>query len=443
MNVARFNFSHGTQAEHSEVIDTIRRTAARMGRPVAILQDLAGPKIRIGPIAAGSMRIESGALLTLTARQVPGDEREVSITYPDLPQDVEPGDAILVSDGTLELKVLETTGEDIACRVIRGGPVGAHHGINLPGRSLRVPSLTDKDRDDLLFGIQQEVDYVALSFVRRAADVLEARQFMEEHGANIPLISKIEKHEALEDIDAIIQAADGVMVARGDLGVETPLEKVPLVQKLLIQKSNQAGKPVITATQMLRSMVGSIQPTRAEVADVANAVLDGTDALMLSEETAVGAYPVETVDMMRRIAEDAELGFPFEGWRQRLHVKGLKTLPEAVGYAACDLAEDIDAASIITFTQSGSTARLVAKYRPHHLILAVTPLEETYRRLSLVWGVVPILSDGMRNTDEMMDKAFAAVLKSGLIRRGQKVVITAGAPVGISGTTNLIRVDVL
>ena len=443
MNVARLNFSHGTRAEHSEVLDTIRRAAKRMGRFIAILQDLAGPKIRIGPIAAGSMRIESGALLTLTAREVPGDEREVSITYPDLAQDVEPGDAILVSDGALELKVLETTAEDIACRVTRGGPLGSHQGINLPGRSLRVPSLTDKDREDLLFGIQQGVDYVALSFVRRTADVLEAGQFMEEHGTNIPLIAKIEKHEALDDIGAIVQEADGVMVAWGDLGVETPLEKVPLVQKLLIQKSNQAGKPVITATQMLRSMVDSTQPTRAEVADVANAVLDGTDALMLSEETAVGSYPVEATDMMRRIAEDAELSFPFDAWMQRLHVKGLKTLPEAVGYAACDLAEDIDAASIITFTQSGSTARLVAKYRPHHPILAVTPLEETYRRLSLVWGVVPILSDGMRNTDEMMDKAFAAALKSGLIRRGQKVVITAGAPVGISGTTNLIKVDVL
>ena len=443
MNVARLNFSHGTHAEHREVIAAIRSISSRLGQPIAILQDLSGPKIRIGQIKAGSIDIEPEALLTLTTRGVPGDEHEIYITYPELPKDVQPGDILLLSDGALELEVLETTVEDITCKVRIGGPLSSHKGINLPTRSVKAPSVTDKDLDDLAFGIEHEADYVALSFVRRASDVLEAKRFMQERGSAIPLIGKIEKHEALNNIDEIIQAADGIMVARGDLGVETPLEKVPLVQKLLIEKSNRAGKPVITATQMLRSMVDVPRPTRAEVTDVANAVLDGTDALMLSEETAIGKYPVEAVAMMARIAEDAESGFPFDAWMQRSDDKSMKALPEAVGHAACDVARHIDAACIITFTQSGNTARLVAKNRPRHPILALTPLEKTYRKLSLVWGVVPLLSESMRDTDEMIDKALTEALKSGLVQRGQKVVITAGVPVGVPGTTNLIKVDVL
>jgi len=443
MNVARLNFSHGTHSEHGEVITAIRRIAAQLDQPIAILQDLAGPKIRIGEIEAGSMTLESGSVFTLTARPVLGNEREVSITYPDLPKDVQPGDTLLLSDGALELEVLEATGQDIKCRVIIGGPLSSHKGINLPTRSIKAPSLTEKDRDDLTFGIEQEVDYVALSFVRSAADVLEAKRFMQERGSAIPVIAKVEKHEALNNIDEIIQVVDGVMVARGDLGVETPLERVPLVQKMLIEKSNRAGKPVITATQMLRSMVDNPRPTRAEVTDVANAILDGTDAVMLSEESAIGKYPEEAVKMMARIAEDAESGFPFDAWGQRFEAKSEKALPEAVSQAACKLAENINAAAIITFTQSGSTAQLVAKYRPRRPILAPTPLERTYRRLALIWGVVPILSEAMKNTDEMIDKAFAATLKSRLVERGQKVVITAGAPVGVPGTTNLIKAEVL
>ena len=273
--------------------------------------------------------------------------------------------------------------------------------------------------------------------------MLEAKRLIGELSDAIPVIAKIEKHEALTNIDEIIEVADGVMVARGDLGVETSLEKGPLVQKLLIEKSNLAGKPVITATQMLRSMVDNPRPTRAEVTDVANAVWDGTDALMLSEETAVGRYPVQAVEIMARIAGDAESGFPFNAWRQRAEVKRVKPLEEAVGHAACDLAEHIDAASIITFTQSGSTARLVAKNRPRHPILAPTPLENTYRRLSLVWGVIPMLSETATNTDEMIGKALDEALKSGLVQRGQRVVITSGVPVGVPGTTNLIKVHVL
>ncbi len=443
MNVARLNFSHGTQSEHLEVIGSIRSLSTRLGQPVAILQDLAGPKIRIGKIEAGTITLESGALFTLTNQQLLGNENKVSVSYPDLPKDVKPGDTLLLSDGALELEVLDATDRDVRCRVIIGGSLSSFKGINLPARSIKTASLTKKDKEDLAFGIEQEVDYVALSFVRSAADVMMAKNFIEKCGSAIPLIAKIEKHEALENIDEIIHDVDGIMIARGDLGVEIPLEKVPLVQKLLIQKSNQAGKPVITATQMLRSMVESPRPTRAEVTDVANAVLDGTDAVMLSEETAIGKYPVESVATMARIAEDAESGFPFETWMYRLGPKSEKSLPEAVGCAACNLAESINASSIITFTQTGSTARLVAKYRPRRLILAMTPLKKTYHRLELIWGVVPFLSETMKNTDEMIDRAFKIALQSGLVKRGQRVVITAGVPVGIPGTTNLIKAEVL
>jgi pyruvate kinase len=350
---------------------------------------------------------------------------------------------LLLSDGALELKVLETTDEDIRCEVIVGGSLSSHKGINLPTSSIKVPSLTEKDKDDLAFGIEHGVDYVALSFVRSASDVLDARRFIQERGAQIPIIAKIEKHEALKNIDDIVAVVDGIMVARGDLGVETPLEKVPLVQKMLIEKSNRAGKPVITATQMLRSMVDNPRPTRAEVTDVANAILDGTDAVMLSEETAVGGYPIQAVEMMVRIAEDAEIGFPFDAWMRRLEEKCVKTLPEAVGRAACSLADDVGAAAIISCTQSGGTARLVAKYRPQQLVLAATPVEKTYQRLALVWGVTPMLIESVRNTDDMIDKVFSAALRSGLVQPGQRVVVTAGVPVGVSGTTNLIKAAVL
>ena len=312
MNVARLNFSHGTHAEHGEVMAIIRHVANKRGKPVAILQDLSGPKIRIGQIGAGSVQIQSGSTLTLTTRQVPGDEHEISVTYPDLPRDVGLGDTLLLSDGLLELEVLETTTKDIKCKIQIGGLLTSHKGINVPASSIKTPAMTDKDREDLAFGIQQQVDYVALSFVRKASDVLEAKGFMEERGCDIPVIGKIEKHEALDNIDEIIEVVDGVMVARGDLWVETPIESGPLVQKLLIEKSNVVGKPVITATQMLHSMVDNPRPTRAEVTDVANAVLDGTDALMLSEETAVGKYPVEALAMMAKIAEHTESALPFD-----------------------------------------------------------------------------------------------------------------------------------
>ena len=443
MDVARLNFSHGTHSDHREVVDAIRRISTDQGRPVAVLQDLSGPKIRIGPMAAGTVQIETGSMLTLTTRQVPGDPREVSISHPALPRGVAAGDTILLADGALELQVLDTTAEDIRCDVRIGGPLSSHKGVNVPTSSLDVPSLTEKDKVDLAFGIQCGVDYVGLSFLRTAKDLLEARRTVEEHGAAVPLVAKIEKHEAVANMDEIIDAADAVMVARGDLGVETPLERGPLVQKQLIERSNLAGKPVITATQMLRSMVENPRPTRAEVTDVANAVLDGTDAVMLSEETAVGAYPVESVAMMARIAQDAESGLGFTGPTRAAASQAGASLGESVGRAACDLARHIDAAAIITFSQSGSTPRLVAKHRPRQLILAPTPLETSYRRLSLVWGVAPILSEAAKDTDEMVRKALDESLRSGLVREGQRVVITSGVPMGVPGSTNLIEVHVL
>jgi pyruvate kinase len=443
MSVARLNFSHGSHAEHAAVISELRRLSAELGRPVAILQDLGGPKIRIGQVAGGTVMLEPGSLFTLTRRRVPGSAREVSISYPALPRNVRRGDTLLLGDGAIELRVSRVTPQDIECRVIIGGPLSSHKGINLPSRSLRLPGLTAKDEKDLAFGIRRKVDYIALSFVRSGKNILKAKKLMAARKCDIPLIAKIEKHEALDNIDEIVPLVEAIMVARGDLGVEIPLESVPRVQKWLIHKSNVSGKPVITATQMLRSMVENPRPTRAEVADVANAVLDGTDAVMLSEETAIGRFPVESVRMMARVVADAEKGFPYADWIRKWWGESGKSLSEAVAFSACNLAEEIRAAAIISFTQSGLTARLVSKFRPACSILALTPLPETYRRLSLVWGVTPVMATGLKTTDEMIDRAFQAARKSGLAKRGQKVVITAGVPLGVPGKTNLVKAEVL
>jgi pyruvate kinase len=439
MDVARLNFSHGTHDWHARVLRTIREIAERRGRPVAILQDLCGIKLRIGAIAAGAVTLEEGTSFVLTARSVPGDAHEVSLDYPELARAVHPGDRLLLADGNLELAVTDASEGEIRCRVIVGGRLASHQGIHLPGRTIDAPCLTAKDHEDLEFGISQDVDYVALSFVRSAADIAEARHFLESRKARIPLIAKIEKHEALDNLDAILPCSDGLMVARGDLGVEAPLEHVPLLQKMLIARSNREGVPAITATQMLRSMVDSPRPTRAEVADVANAIFDGTDAVMLSEETASGRYPVEAVAMMSRIAEDAEGGFPYEHWESRMPEPALESLPDAIADAACTLARDIGAAAIVACTQSGSTALRVARHRPRQPILALTPLATTYRRLALVWGVVPVRTDALGPADGAMERVPPVVVETGLVRKGQPIVITAGIPMGVSGSTNSIR----
>jgi len=437
MDVARLNFSHGTLEERLEDIATIRSVSERVGKPVAILQDLAGPKVRTGKLATGRVTLRTGAMFTLTARDVPGDDREVSVTYEGLPDDVFTGDTLLLSDGALELLIERVRGTDIECRVIVGGALGAHKGINLPSRSITAPFFTAKDQKDLAFGLANWVDYVALSFVRTAEDVLLAKDFMRVACVDVPIIAKIEKHEALQNFDEILAIVDGVMIARGDLGVEIPVERVPRMQKMLIHKANAAGKPVITATQMLKSMVESPRPTRAEVTDVANAVLDGSDAVMLSEESAIGAFPEETVKTMSRIAEDAETVLPFTGEA----VVGDRSpgQQEAVAHAACRLAADVGAAAIITCTQSGSTTRLVAKYRPRQPVFGMTPAAETLRRLALSWGVLPVMIKASDSQDALEAEAIRLAVESGHVKPGETVVITAGLPLHVTGTTNTIK----
>lgn len=440
MDVARLNFSHGTQAEHTEVIQRIRATAQKLGRPVAILQDLAGPKVRIGEIANGPITLKSGDAYTLTSRDVPGNNKEVSLVYKDLPKDVHTGDMLLLADGALEMTVESVKDTDILCRVVVGGALSSHKGINLPTRSISAPILSDKDQADLAFGLKQSVDYVALSFVRSAEDVQIARQFMKQQGIERPLIAKIEKHEVLDKLDDIIKVVDGLMVARGDLGVEIPLERVPHVQKTLIEKANRAGKPVITATQMLKSMCENPRPTRAEVNDVANAALDGTDAVMLSEESAAGNYPVIAVETMAKIAAETDTYFPNKLWTHRYENDDNIDPQDAVAMAACELAGDLKASAIITCTQSGSTTRRIARYRPYQPILAPTPNADTYRQLALVWGAIPLKIEAVNSDEEMIREMRKVIGATGLIKAGQTVVVTAGVPLGISGTTNLIKV---
>jgi pyruvate kinase len=441
MDVARLNFSHGTHEEHAAKIKLIRELAAEKGAAVAILQDLAGPKIRTGEFAEGSVVLAPGAEFTLTARDVPGDEHEVGLTYRDLPRDVQPGDDILLADGALEMKIESVEGPDIHCRVITGGTLGSHKGINLPSRSIRAPILTQKDYADLAFGISQGVDYVALSFVRSAQDIAVARDYIRSFGVSIPIISKIEKHEALKDLPAIIAAVDGVMVARGDLGVDIPLEQVPTAQRRIIDLAARAGKPVITATQMLKSMTDSPRPTRAEVTDVTNAILEGTDAVMLSEESAAGHYPVEAVRTLSRIAREAEKGFRQADWHRVLDETPPEDEAEALMRSACALVEKTGATALLVATHSGKSAFWAAKARPSKPIIASTPSEIVRRRLALVRGVEPVT--GEESTDlltvvrELQRKAKAL----GLVKKGDLVILTAGYPAGPGSDTNLVKLS--
>ena len=443
MNVARLNFSHGTREAHAAKIALIRQIAEEKGLPVAILQDLAGPKIRTGAFACGSIQLKTGDEFILTARDVPGNEKEVGLTYRELPQDVQVGDILLLADGALELRVEKVVAADIHCRVILGGRLSSHKGINLPSRSIRAPILTNKDYEDLAFGLAQGVDYVALSFVRSAADIEVARAYMRAQGQSRPLIAKIEKHEALAELDEIIAAVDGVMVARGDLGVDIPPEKVPTAQRRIIEKANLAGKPVITATQMLKSMTDATRPTRAEVTDVTNAVLEGTDAVMLSEESAMGQYPVEAVATMARIAEEAEKGFARAAWWQRLQQVATADASEAIARAACSLAETIGAKALVIATQTGGTAKLAAKTRPVQPILAGTTEADAFRRLALVWGVRPMMIRPVELLSHLFEEMHRAAKATGLVQAGDAVVCTAGFPLGKTGASNLIKVEIV
>jgi pyruvate kinase len=436
MNVARLNFSHGTQETHAAVIQAIR--SHPQGESVAILQDLSGPKVRIGEIAEGTIELQQGAEILLTSDEVPGDIHAVSISIPEMTEVVPVGAQLLLDDGNIEFRVKARRPGALVCEVVTGGILSAHKGVNAPGVSLPIAAVTDKDLENLQFGIAQKVDWVAASFIRCAADIAVIRGICQASRAKIGLIAKIEKHEAVRNIDEIIEVVDGIMVARGDLGVEIPIHEVPITQKMIIKKCNAVGKPVITATQMLESMIQNPRPTRAEVSDVANAILDGTDAVMLSGETAAGAYPFAAVKMMDKIARFTEASRRDLGeLRRQLPIGSSITL--AVGQAACDMARDLDASVIVTATSSGSTAIAVSRFRPKAQILALTHKPEIQRRLALVWGVRTVHVGPIEDSDHMIEVCISEAQRCQCAPEGSVIVMTGGVPVGSAGNTNFIR----
>ncbi len=443
MNVARLNFSHGTREDHGRRIACIREIEARLGKPIAVLQDLPGPKLRTGAMASDTVDVVTGQRFVFTTRDVPGTAEEVNLPYPDLVRQAKPGQQIFVADGDFEFHIESVTDTDIVTRVVIGGPLGAHKGVNMPGSDICLPSVTDEDIEDLKFGLEHDVDWVAASFVRTAADLDPIRKLIADSGKSVRLIAKIEKGEGVANIDSIIEAVDGIMVARGDLGVELPVEKVPIAQKTIIRKCNQAGKPVITATQMLDSMIRNRRPTRAEVTDVANAVFDGTDATMLSGETAIGKFPVETVQMMRAILLETESNLDYLQMMQERERLSANTVTDAIAQASVSLAWDLSAAAIITPTSSGATARAVSQYRPVAPIVAAPSSASVYRQLALSWGVIPVLVARSANTDEMIEQAVKGAEDLGIVKQGDTVVLTAGIPSGVPGRTNLIKVQVV
>ncbi|HUN66063.1 MAG TPA: pyruvate kinase [Bacteroidota bacterium] len=444
MDVARINFSHGTTAEHGKTLRLLRQAADSLRVPLTVILDLQGPKIRIGKLTTPSVQLVRGKQVAITTDDRPGTADLLSTTYRHLPRDVKKGDRLLLDDGKIELRVRGVRGHVVDTTVVVGGILTPHKGINLPGVAVSAPSLTEKDKADLQFAFKHEVDYVALSFVRRAHDVASLRDFIIENGPKgrkIPIIAKIEKGEAIDEIDGILKESDAVMVARGDLGVELPTEDVPLLQKMIVRKCNEAGKPVIIATQMLESMIQNPTPTRAEASDVANAVLDGADAVMLSGETSVGKYPVGAVEVMNRIIVSAEEQILF---RRKFDPDALpSTHPyDPLSKAACSLAENLRAAAIVTLTHSGSTAIHIAKFRPHARIIAVTDRQKIMRRLNLVWGLKGLIVGNLRkDTDESFRKIQEQLLREGLIRHGETVVMLVGIPLFEGHPTNTIKVD--
>ncbi|MBN1430303.1 MAG: pyruvate kinase [Anaerolineae bacterium] len=454
MDVARLNFSHADRQEHLENITRIRATSQAAGKSVAIMADLQGPKIRIGLVADGGVQINEGECVVLTTRDITG-QREASggvqatipVHYTNLPKDIKAGETVLIDDGLIEMKVREISGQDIVCKVLIGGLLTDHKGLNLPDTQISVPSLTEKDLADLDFCLQQGLDWVALSFVRSADDVLRVKQHIATHcqpDSPIRVIAKIEKPQALNDIDAIINAADAIMIARGDLGIEIPAEDVPLAQKQLIRLCNTAAKPVITATQMLDSMIRNPRPTRAEASDVANAILDGTDAIMLSGETAAGKYPLEAIETMVRIAGEIEKATLSEPWRPPKHVRiTMDDVTDAVSHATCETSHALQATAIITATASGTTARNVAKYRPHVPILAPTFNPTVERQLRLSWGVIPFHTSRANTTDDLIRDSLKLAASMGVAKPMDRVVITAGVTVHTPGMTNLMLVEVM
>lgn len=445
MNVARFNFSHGNHEEQKKRFIELKHARNKAKKPVAALLDTKGPEIRLKNFKDGKVMLEKGQDFILTTREIEGNEKEVSITYKQLVQDVKTGNNILLDDGLIGLEVKEVTDTDIICTVLNGGPVSNHKGVNVPNVSLSLPFISEKDRDDIVFGLKTGFDFIAASFTRNADDIMQIRKIMEEeNNTSVQIIAKIENKEGVDNIDDILQVADGIMVARGDMGVEIPMEDLPAIQKRLIKKAMFAGKIVITATQMLDSMMKNPRPTRAEITDVANAIYDGTSAIMLSGETAAGKYPVETLQTMVRIALRTEASIDYVNRFNHRSTKGnVEDVTEAISYATCSTAHDLKAAAIITVTKSGGTAHTIAKYRPNCNIIGCATLPQVCRQLNLCWGVIPVQTKEQQDTFELFEHSIEEATNAGLLNEGDIAVITAGVPLGMSGTTNLINVHVV
>ena len=443
MNVARFNFSHGTHAEHKVRLDALKALREELDAPVAAMLDTKGPEVRLKDFAGGRVHLTAGQEFTLTTVQVEGDAHRCSITYGELPGDVKAGDTILLDDGLVRLTVLETSETEIRCRVENDGDMKNHKGVNVPGVRLNMPYMSQQDRDDLLFGAEQGFDYVAASFVRSAADVRELRHVLDKAGSRMRIIAKIENQEGVSNLPEILDAADGIMVARGDMGVEIDFAEIPLIQKNMIARCVACGKPVITATQMLDSMMENPRPTRAEITDVANAIYDGTSAIMLSGETAAGAYPVEALKTMSAIAERTENEPHYRDERFKDAAHGQISVSDATAHAACLTARDVNAAAIVTVSESGNTARLLSKYRPTQPIIACVMDEQVQRQLSLSWGITSLLMGPAKSTDELIEMSTALAQKNGYLHNGELAVVTAGVPVGVSGTTNMIKIHMV
>ncbi len=440
MNVARLNFSHGAYDTHLEKINLIRAISEQLGVTVGIMQDLSGPKIRIGKIGAGRVMLEKDSHITFKPCEFDGDATQVSLPFPEMLKQMKRGQVIFLDDAKIELRVVSSHGDSVTAKVIVPGELSSNKGVTAPGLAVRVSGVTEKDRNDLRFGLRNGVDWVASSFVRSSVDIEPLRAVMKEEGRSVPVIAKIERPEAVKDIQGIIEEYDAIMVARGDLGIELPIHEVPAIQKKIISRCNRAGKPVIIATQMLDSMITSSRPTRAEVTDIANAILDGADATMLSGETAAGAYPVESVQMMHKVACSAEKLLDHDAILQKLGCSSCSDVTEAIGEASVSLAKDLNAAAIITCTYTGTTARLVSKFRPKCQIIAAASSVPTARRLTMSWGVYPICVDMAEDTDSLIANAVVAAKAEKLVKKGDSVVIIAGVPVGAAGNTSLVRV---
>ena len=443
MNVARFNFSHGSHEEHKGRLDNLKAIRAELGKPVAALLDTKGPEIRLKEFKNGVEMLEAGQTFTLTTREVEGTKEICSITYKDLPQDVHEGGTIMLDDGLIKLRITNVTDTDISCEVLNSGKIKNKKGVNVPGVHLSMPYLSQRDRDDIIFGVQQGFDFIAASFVRTAQDVYDIRNLLNEYDSNIRIIAKIENREGVNNIDSILAAADAVMVARGDLGVEIDFTELPGIQKSVIDRSFSFGKPIVTATQMLDSMMVNPRPTRAEISDVANAIYDGTSAIMLSGETAAGAYPVEALKTMSAIAERTENEVHYRDNRLVDASNGQISVSDATAHAACLTAKDVNASAIVTVSESGNTARLLSKYRPAQPIIACVMNEQVQRQLAISWGITPLMMALAHSTDELIEMSTNLAKENGYLHDGELAVVTAGVPVGVSGTTNMIKIHMI